>query len=137
MHMNIINTEERNTNRAIKMVADFFKITDYKINDESPVEQIKRLCVLRLMKAVGVNSKYNCKSEFFEFFGFIMGEAVCEHLNIKIRIAPDNMRLVKYENINFVVAFKEFLNNDILEEAFLDAFELADKYKHLIHEIMS
>lgn len=135
--MNMISKDTNMNMRQISIVADFLKITDYKTNEESAIEQIKRLCILRLMKAVGVSGKFNCKSDFFEFFSSVMGEAVCEKLNINIKIAPDKLRLIKYENINFVTAFKEFLNNDLLDEAFLDAFTLADKYKHLIPDIMA
>lgn len=135
--MNKISKDVKCNVQQISLVADFLNISDYEITEKSTVEQIKRLCVLRLMKAVGVTGKYNCKSEFFEFFATIMGEAICEKLNIKIRIAPDNVRLIKYENINFVTSFIGFLDNDLLDEAFLDAFEITDKYKHLIPEIMS
>lgn len=135
--MNIINKQEISKAKAILKVADFLKIADYNINDDTIAEQIKRLCVLRLMKAVGVSGRFNCKSEFFEFFSSAMGEAICEKLGINVEIAPDKLRLIKYENINFVIAFEEFLNNDLLDEAFLDAFALADKYKHLIPEIMA
>ena len=135
--MDMMKKEERINVRQISMVANFLNITDYKINDECTAEQIKRLCVLRLMKAVGLSGKFNCKSEFFEFFSMVMGEAVCDRLGINLNIAPDKLRLIKYDNINFVTLFKEFLNNDLLDEAFLDAFTLADKYKHLIPEIMS
>ncbi len=122
--------------QALANVAEFLNLPVQMANAEGLKEQIKRLCVIKLMKSVGVNSKYNCKSEFFEFFGTVMGQAVCDYLNINLCIAPDNLRLIKYENINFVSSFKGFLNNDILDEAFLDAFMLADKYKHLISEIL-
>ena len=74
--MNRISKDGINKEKAIHIVAEFLKIADYKINDEPTADQIKRLCILRLMKAVGVSGKFNCKSEFFEFFGSVMGEAV-------------------------------------------------------------
>ena len=134
--MSIIGNEGINKEQAVRSVAEFLRLPHVDGGSTDAKEQIKRLCVLRLMKAVGVDGKFNCKSDFFEFFATIMGEAVCERLNLKIRIAPDEVRLIKYENVNFVAAFKEYLDNEFLDEAFLDAFLLVDKHKDLILQIM-
>ena len=58
-----------------------------------------------------------------------------QKLLIKIHIACDELRFVKYEHVNLVQTFKEYLDNKFLEEAFLDAFNLADKFKYLIPKL--
>ena len=61
-----------------------------------------------------------------------MGEAVCEKVSIKVRIASDELRLVKFNHINLVRETKNYLDTESVEEAFLDAFELVDEFKYLI-----
>jgi len=64
-----------------------------------------------------------------------MGEAICEKLNINIHVACEELRLIKYEHINLVAEVKSYLENETTEEAFLDAFELADRFKYLIPKL--
>lgn len=120
---------------TIRKICTFFRFEKPNINSCTRNEIIKELCVARLCKSVGLTGKYNYKSEFFEFFSNIMGEAVCEKLSIKTHIASDELRLVKYEHINLVNEIKSYLDNETVEEAFLDAFELADRYKYLIPDL--
>lgn len=120
---------------TIRKICTFFRFEKPKINSSTTNEIIKELCVARLCKSVGLTGRYNYKSEFFEFFSNIMGEAVCEKLSIKTHIASDELRFVKYERINLIAEIKSYLDNETVEEAFLDAFELADRYKYLIPEL--
>lgn len=133
--MNIIRTFKINENEVIKDVCEFLHYDEQKTFNTTTKEAIKEICVGRLCKAVGITGKYNYKSEFFEFFSCVMGEAICEKLSIKTHIACDEIRLVKYEHINLVSQTREFLDNETIEEAFLDAFDLMDKFKYLIPQL--
>jgi len=117
---------------TINKVCQFLKFERPNIFSCTTNEIIKELCVARLCKAVGITGSYNYKSAFFEFFSSIMGEAICEKLEIKTHIASEELRFVKYEHINLVNELKYYLDNETIEEAFLDAFDLADRYKYLI-----
>jgi hypothetical protein len=57
---------------------------------------------------------------------------VCNKLNIKIRIAPDNLRLFRYNKLNLIEEVRNFLDEEDVEEAFIDSFNLVDEYKYLI-----
>lgn len=118
--------------QTINKICSFFKMDVPTLKEQTLEEIVKQICVIRLCKAIGLSGISNIKSEFFDFYSCIMGEAVCEKLQIKLRIASDELRLVKYNHINLVDKVKSYLNNELVEEAVLDAFELADKYKYVI-----
>lgn len=129
--MNSEIENERSKKQTIKQVCDFFRFEMFNIESENIENIIKEICVARLCKAIGI-PKYNFKSDFFNFFASIMGEAVCEKLSIKVRIASDELRLVKFNHINLVRETKNYLDTESVEEAFLDTFELVDEFKYLI-----
>lgn len=129
--MNSEIENERANEQTIKQVCDFFHLDVPIFSSEHIKDKIKEICVARLCRAIGL-TKYNFKSDFFNFFASIMGEAVCEKLQIKLRVASDELRLVKYNHINLVTEAKRFLDTETVEEAFLDAFELVDEFKYLI-----
>lgn len=133
--MNRINFSEINGDHVIFQICDFLKIEQPKIQNTNLKETIKQLCVARLCKAVGLTGNYNYKSDFFEFFSCVMAEAICEKLMIKMQFACDELRLIKYEHINLINEVKSFLDKESVEEAFLDAFELLDRFKYLIPKL--
>ena len=133
--MKTIYDSEIDKVRIINKMCDFLRFEKPIIYSNTTKEIVKEICVARLCKAIGITGTYNYKSDFFNFFSNIMGEALCEILEIKIHIASDELRLVKYEHINLVEKVKYYLENESVEEAFLDAFELADKFKHLIPKL--
>ncbi len=118
--------------KAIQKICDFFRLEQPLQLSNSMQVAIKELCAIRLCKAIGLNKNNAFKSDFFDFFGCLMGEAVCQKLSIKQRIATDELRLVKYDKINLVQEIKSYLDNETIEEAFLDAFELVDRFKYII-----
>jgi len=130
-----INDNFLNKNQTISKVCDFLRLENPKLESGTLVDAIKCICVERLCKAVGITGTYNYKSEFFDFFASIMGEALCEKLNTNIHVACEELRLIKYEHINLVAEVKSYLENETTEEAFLDAFELADRFKYLIPKL--
>ena len=133
--MNRIIFSDLNRDKITSKICDFLNIEKPTTELTNLKETIKQICVARLCRAVGLTGKYNYKSEFFEFFSCIMGEAVCEKLSIQTHLACDELRLVKYEHINLVNQIKSYLDNESVEEAFLDAFELLDKFKYLIPKL--
>ena len=131
--------ETENTNlidrQTIKQICDFLNLEKPNLNAETTQEAIKELCVARLCKAVGITRSYNYKSDFFNFFGCVMGEAICEILSLKAHVACDELRFVRYERINLIGEIKSYLENETVEEAFIDAFDLVDRFKYLIPKL--
>ncbi len=117
---------------TIKIVKKYLGLENPKIFNKTTKNIIKELCVTRLCRSVGISGTFNYRSDFFDFFASIMGEAVCEKLNIKIHVASEDLRLIKYEHINLIEQARFYLDNETLEEAILDIFELADRFKYLI-----
>lgn len=113
-------------------ICDYLEIKQPKLHSNTAVEIVKELCVAKLCLAIGLTGKYNYKSDFFTFFSEIMGEAVCCKLSINLRIARDEIRLIKYEGVNLVEQAKNLLENELIEESVLDIFEMADKYKQIV-----
>ena len=133
--MNNENENEIEKEQTILKICEFFKLDYPSFNTLNLKEIIKKLCVIRLCKAIGLSGACEFKSDFFEFFSLLMGEAVCQKLKINLHIAIDDLRLIKYNRINLIEEIKMYLDTETLEEAFLDAFELADRYKYLIPEL--
>ena len=130
--MGRVEENEKGQEQIIDKVCTFLKLEKSFIDGFEIKEAIKRLCIIRLCKAIGMMGKSNSKSPFFEFFANIMGEAICEKLEIKQHIAPDELRLIKYNRINLIGEAKSYLDNETVEEAFLDTFFLVDKFKDII-----
>ena len=128
--MNALTTD-KDMEKDILKICEYFKMEKPQTLSLSTKEAIKQICVLRLCKAIGLTGKCNFKSGFFDFFSDIVGEAVCEILSIRIRIANDEIRLFKYEHINLIEEVKKYFLDETIEEAFLDSFELIDKFKYL------
>lgn len=133
--MNTVIDHETEKEIIINKICKFCHFERPIMYSTTTEENIKELCVARLCKAIGLTGTYNYKSDFFEFFSSIMGEALCEKLSIKARIASDELRLVRYERINLIDELKTYLDTETVEEAFIDAFNLADKYKYLIPQL--
>ena len=116
----------------VNKVCKFLRLDKPILVSNTLNDNVKELCVVRLCKCIGITRKCNYKSDFFNFFGNIMGEALCDKLNLKMHIADDNLRLIKYEHINLVDQTRIYLDYDDIEDTFLDAFDLVDKFKYLI-----
>lgn len=115
----------------IKTICDYLRIEPH-LESVTVREKVKEICVLKLCRTIGITGRFNFKSDFFDFFSTVMGEALCEELNINLDIACDELRLIRYERINLIGEIKSYLKRESVEEAFLDGFRLADKYKYLI-----
>lgn len=133
----MINIGENNIdqNSIKRKVCDFLNMEPIQMETTSIVAFIKEFVSKKLCEVVGLTGNFNHRTPFFDFFSSIMGEAVCEVLNIKIRIACDELRLVKYSGINLIDKAVEYLNTQSIDEAFLDTFEMVDKFKFLVEKI--
>ena len=132
--MNNIKLKEENFEKIVNTVQELLCLNSFNVSSSNIKEAIKELCVAKLCKTVGITGKYNYKSDFFNFFSSIVGEAVCRKLNLKLQIASDELRLFKYEHINLIDEVEKYLNNEV-EEAFLDSFNLIDNFKYLIPKL--
>jgi len=127
-----INKSEIDTSKEFKKVKDFLNMQNFSVHNISLKENIKEICVAKLCEVVGIKCEYNYKNEFFNYFSSVTGEAICQLLNIPIVIAEDNLRLFKYNHINLVEKVKELLNNEFLEDAYIDVFQFLDDNKHYV-----
>ena len=117
---------------ALTRVEEFLQIENQKLSSSILQENVKELCVAKLCDVLGISCCYNYKCELFDFFSCIMGEAVCQILNIKVHIAQDCIRFVKYKGINFIDKSIQIMNNESIDEAVLDIFNFVDENKELI-----
>ena len=115
-------------------VKKFLEIEGYNFSLKDETEQIKEICVAKLCEVLGISCVVNYKNKMFEIFSSVMAEAIYQKLEIKKHIASDNIRLVKYNGVNFVEKAKEFLDIEDIEEATLDIFNFVDENKNLLLE---
>lgn len=131
--------DENKTNlkneEIIEKVRKYLKEDRVLSAGNSVEDSVRELCVARLCKAIGIRCDFNYRTDFFQFFSAIMGEAVSVKLNLKLRIASDVLRLFKHKGVNLVERTLQYLDNPILDEAFIDTFNLVDDYKYLIDEL--
>ncbi len=130
----MLNVEIRES--VIDRVAEYLKMSYTNLATESVEDTIRHMCVARLCESIGIRCLYNSRSKFFTFFSYFMAQAVSNNLQLNIVIAPDNMRFIRYNGINFVSEASRLLNNEDLDEAFIDAFNLADKNRDIIDRII-
>ena len=133
--MNNENMDEKEKGQIIKKICNFFKMEVPNLDNQSIEEMVKRICIIRLCKAIGLSGVKDIRSDFFDFYSCVMGEAVCNKLNIKLKIASDELRFVKYNQINLIEKTESYLENEMIEEAIIDTFELVDEFKEVINLI--
>ena len=113
----------------------FLNFSPSFFKSESLTERVKEMCVAKLCNEIGIRCEYNYKSGFFNFFSSIMGQAISEKLNLNLCLDDYNLRFVKFENVNLVKTASSILEDKCVNEAFIDVYELADKYKWVIDKI--
>lgn len=119
-------------NEDINKIKTFLEMEEYNCSLTEVEEQIKEICVAKLCEVLGIGCAYNYKNQMFQIFSSVMAEALCQKLKIQKHIASDNLRLIKYNGINFIEKAKQFLDNTDIEEAVLDIFNFVDENKKLI-----
>ena len=133
--MKVSGTNSFEEKKIIDRVCEYLHMQRPDLFDTSIEDEIKDLCSAKLCDVIGIRCAYNPKNDFFNFFSTIMGEAVCIKLHLNMNIAPNALRLVRYDGINFVNSAYQLLNSEDVDEAFIDAYNLVDRYKHLIERI--
>lgn len=123
--------------KNILKICDFFQIDKPELTETEYIKQIKEICVIRICKAIGIKNMYNRHNRFFDFYSDAMGQAVSDILNLSLKIAPDNLRLFRYDGINFVNRCKDFLQNSNMDEAMIDAFNLIDDNKDIVEKVIN
>lgn len=123
-------------NDIIDRVCEYLGLDKPRLSSECIHENIKEICVARLCMAMGINCCYNYANSFFEFFSIITGEAVCHALKLNFHIAKDSIRLVRYENINFVQYVIDLFDTEDVDEAIIDSFNFARKYHNVLKSIV-
>lgn len=116
----------------IDKIKRYLELEYFKFSTTDAVEQAKETCVAKLCEVLGIKYTYNYKGIMFQIFSSVMAEAVCNKLKINLKIADDNLRLVKYNGVNFVEKAKSFLDAEDIDEATLDIFNFVDKNKKLL-----
>lgn len=128
----MITVKENNSQEIVSNITEYLNLNKIDLTSDTLTENIKELCVAKLCNVIGITCKYNYKSDFFELFSSLTGEALCDKFNLKMHIANDELRLIKYERINLVEKAKAYFLNENIDECILDIFNLADKFKYLI-----
>lgn len=124
----IITNKSRvdNQEQMLNKVCSFLEMPMPNLTETEFVRQFRELCLIRLFDAIGVGNKYNSKNRFFGFVSLVVGQAVSDVLNLGVNVAPDYLRLIKFDGINFVNQIKQFLQTEDIEQAMIDAFDLCD-----------
>ena len=116
----------------LEEVCNFIDFEMPILNEDEIIGGIKELCVAKLCDVVGIRGAYNYKSEFLSFFSDVVAEAVVEILGYKFHIASERLRFFSFDHVNLVCAAKKLMLNENKDEAFIDAFNLIDKFKYII-----
>lgn len=128
-----INKTEQD--RILDQICSYLQIKKPLLSGLDITDNIKEICVARLCKSMGLNCTYNFKNSFFELFATITGEAVCNELNLRMHIADDELRLVRYGNINFIQYVIDLFETEDVDEAIVDSFNFARKYYYVLQDI--
>lgn len=119
----------------LNIITDYLR-TNRVIDNGQPVEeQIKGLCIKKLCESIGIKCNYNVQNIFFNFFASIAGEAVAVKLQINIKVDKLNLKCFKFNNVNIIHGAIFLLDNKIIDEAIIDIYELADRYKWIMGEL--
>lgn len=136
-----MNVSDNKTNpyeqeQVILKICSFLRMAKPKLTETELIDQIKEICVMRVCQAIGVRNMYNSKNRFFCFLSVVMGQALSDMLHLSLHIAPDNLRLIRYNGINFVNKLKEFMQKGDMDEAMIDAFNLIDDNKDIVEKLI-
>lgn len=125
-------------NNEIKLnkACSFLKM-DMPIFFSNTIEgKIKELCVCKVCSSIGIKCACGYRNGFLDFFSAVMGEAVSNKLNLDVEIACPAIKLVRYNHLNLVNEVEFFLDNQDVDEAFLDAFNFLERFKDLAGRLM-
>ncbi len=124
-----------NESEILEKVCNFLQIDMPRLSSQTVADGVREICVAKLCATLGIKCKYNYKNEFFSIYSSIIGEAVSQILNLKLDIAPFELKYVRYNGINFVNHACDLLKSEDLDEAFIDMFNLVDDHKDVLKQI--
>lgn len=133
--MDVLNSVEKEKHKVLIKFCSELEMVMPNLSSTTAEEGVKEICVAKLCETIGIRCCYNYKSLFFECFSEIMGQAVCDKLRINLIIARDELRLCRYEHLNFVENVRCYLETESIHEAFVDAFNFVDNHKNLIKDL--
>ncbi|MBE7076574.1 MAG: hypothetical protein E7374_01635 [Clostridiales bacterium] len=107
-------------------VCDFLKVS-HETKDNMPESVVREIVECKLKSVLGEFQKHASK-EFLTFLTGVIGQSVCDILNINVRMVNDEFRLLRTENFNIVESSKFILETEDLEEGLLDSFLMIDKF---------
>lgn len=116
-------------------VCSFLEMEKPELTQTGFIAQLREICAARIFDAIGVRNMYNRDNKFFAFLTLVMGQAISDVLNLHLHIAPDCLRLFRYDGINFVNDIKNFLINQDIDTAMLSTFDLIDDNFELVKTI--
>lgn len=134
MKTEIISEREINSIETIKKIGKFLDVDLCFNYDNALQEAIIQICISKLMHVMGLNTKHT-NSDFFKFFGMIVGQAIANIQHINIDVACDTLRLVKFKKVNLITEAEKILTTEPIDEAILDCFYLADQF-HKVLDIL-
>jgi len=126
----------KNRENIIEEVCSYLRLEKPTLSSDIIEENVREICVAKLCNTMGLKCPYNFKNDFFDNYSIITGQAICEHLHIRVHIANDNIRLVRYEKINFVQYVTDLFDTEEVDEAIVDAFNFSQKYNQIIRSII-
>lgn len=127
--------KERLEEQILLQACEFLNFERKKILSAGLKDGVKELCVGRLCQALGVECAYNYKNEFFNFFSCIMGEVVSSKLGHDLGIDEYKLKYIKVENTNLITSAQTMFENPNMDQAFIDVYNLARRFKHLILDL--
>lgn len=116
-------------------VAEYLNVDSDSLESTELGDKIRELCVNKLRNVVGLSCKLNFRNDFFTFFSSFVGQAVLNKLRVNYLVASSDLRVVRYDGINFVDETVRLLDQEDVDEAFLDAFNLADDNRDILYKI--
>ncbi|MBE5741626.1 MAG: hypothetical protein E7351_03785 [Clostridiales bacterium] len=123
---------------VLERVYEFLKLKPPILFSSTTLEGcIKECCSTKLCRLVGLRCNCNIHNDFFEVFSRLVGEVVCDRLHLNLHLAGENLRFVKYEHLNFVKAVSLLMQNECVDDAILDTFNLLDSHRNLIPKLIA
>ena len=116
----------------LQRIKQFLKMETYNTESEYIAESIKELCVAKLCDILGIGCGYNFRNEYFEVYASVLGEVICEKLELNIHVAKESIRFIRYEGINFIEKSRQILEREEINEAIVDIFNFVETNKKLI-----
>lgn len=135
MDTNITKNSRVEEERILLQVCSFLEMEKPKLTQVGFIAQLKEICAAKIFDAIGVRNMYNNNNKFFAFLTMVMGQAISDVLHLHLQIAPDSLRLFRYDGINFVNDIKTFLLTQDIDTAMLNIFDLIDDNRELIKTI--